>query len=364
LVASAGGSDSSIDLDDLLITGTDSNSSDEGEGRGGRGRSRSGGFHEDSLLDDSSDVTGLPVRKTSRQSGAAPRKSASAKNTQLSKKTLKIVSNLDPYAGKAPRQHASESEDEEEARMAEEEAMERKSSVAAAAAAAKAGETQWMQPQQAMKKSEKAESDHDHYVKLLVLGDSGVGKTSLMMRYSEDTFAPQMMSTAGVDFKVKHVDFMDKRVKVQIWDTAGQEKFHVITRAYYRGAHGIVLVYDVSDPRSFENVAYWMKNIQEHAHSDVVKILVGNKTDLVHARQVTTAAGKLTADSFSVEHFEASAKEGTGVDNVFMDLAKAVCQKQAGGQMDMSKPAGKPLKVPNKDKKGKRRKSIKQCVMM
>ncbi|CAN0149113.1 unnamed protein product, partial [Laminaria digitata] len=97
----------------------------------------------------------------------------------------------------------------------------------------------------------------DHTIRILLLGDSGVGKTSLMTRFSEDKFAPTMISTAGVDFKVQTLDINGKRVRCQIWDTAGQERFHVITRAYIRGAHGIALAYDVTDDDSFKNVNYW-----------------------------------------------------------------------------------------------------------
>ena len=90
-----------------------------------------------------------------------------------------------------------------------------------------------------------------------------------------------------VDFKAKHVDYCGQRVKVQFWDTAGQEKFHVITKAYYEGAHGIILTYDVTDQYSFENISYWMKNIEEHANTGVSKIIVGNKTDLEGTRVVS-----------------------------------------------------------------------------
>lgn len=122
----------------------------------------------------------------------------------------------------------------------------------------------------------------DYLVKLLLLGDSGVGKTSLLLRYSDDKFQPSLLSTAGVDYKTQMLDIDGQTVKCQIWDTAGQQRFHVITQAYYRGAHGIVLVYDASDASeaSFHNVRYWMENISKHASAGVCKMLLGNKIDV------------------------------------------------------------------------------------
>jgi len=126
------------------------------------------------------------------------------------------------------------------------------------------------------------EKEYDVMVKLLLLGDGGVGKTSLMLRYSEDKFSTSLLATAGVDFKTQMLEIEGKRVKCQIWDTAGQARFHAITQAYYKAAHGIVLVYDASDPSeaSFNNVRYWMENITKHASTDTQKIIIGNKIDV------------------------------------------------------------------------------------
>ena len=110
-----------------------------------------------------------------------------------------------------------------------------------------------------------ARPKYDHLVKLLLIGDSGVGKSCLLLRFSDDAFTNSFITTIGIDFKVKTVELENKRVKLQIWDTAGQERFRTITSAYYRGAMGILLTYDVCDLRSFENVKNWMQNIKEHA---------------------------------------------------------------------------------------------------
>ncbi|CAM9910840.1 unnamed protein product, partial [Ectocarpus fasciculatus] len=174
----------------------------------------------------------------------------------LSKKTLNIVTNLKSHTTDV--RSREEMEDlEEEKRLAEEE-------------------------RRFKENLRQKGDDFDHTIRILLLGDSGVGKTSLMTRFSEDKFAPTLISTAGVDYKVQTLDINGKRVRCQIWDTAGQERFHVITRTYYRGAHGIALAYDVTDDDSFKNVNYWMANIQTHAEPGhrMQKMILGNKVDI------------------------------------------------------------------------------------
>ena len=117
----------------------------------------------------------------------------------------------------------------------------------------------------------------DVLVKLLLIGDSGVGKSCLLLRYSDDKVTTSFITTIGIDFKIKTIDLDQKKVKMQIWDTAGQERFRTITAAYYRGAHGVLLVYDVTDATSFENVRNWMRNIEAHAREAATVGLNGNK---------------------------------------------------------------------------------------
>eukprot|EP01071_Lankesteria_metandrocarpae_P010009 Lankesteria_metandrocarpae@DN5271_c0_g1_i1.p1 len=133
---------------------------------------------------------------------------------------------------------------------------------------------------------------YDHLVKLLLLGDSAVGKSSLLLRFCEDKFRSAHVLTIGVDFKSKIVDADGEKVKLQIWDTAGQERFRNITPVYFRSAMGVVLVYDVTKKESFENIRFWIKNLDEHATKEVVKVLVGNKVDLEEYRTVTRAMGE------------------------------------------------------------------------
>ncbi|THD27721.1 Rab protein 8 [Fasciola hepatica] len=165
---------------------------------------------------------------------------------------------------------------------------------------------------------------YDYLFKLLLIGDSGVGKTCLLFRFSEDDFNSTFIATIGIDFKIRTIDIDGKKIKLQIWDTAGQERFRTITTAYYRGAMGIMLVYDVTNAKSFKNIHLWMRNIDQHANQDVEKMLLGNKCDAAELRQVTTDEGAQLANSFSIPFLETSAKSGTNVDDAFKMLAKYI----------------------------------------
>lgn len=136
-----------------------------------------------------------------------------------------------------------------------------------------------------------------------------------------------------IDFKIKTVELGGKRVKLQIWDTAGQERFRTITTAYYRGAMGILLVYDVSDERSFENVRGWMRNIEQHASSNVNKILIGNKCDVKEDKRVISKArGQALADEFGIPFFETSAKSSVNVNDAFMTIAGDIKNRLTGSK--------------------------------
>jgi len=161
-------------------------------------------------------------------------------------------------------------------------------------------------------------------IKLLMLGDSGVGKSCLMMRFADEKFMVTMIATAGVDFKVKQVKIDGRDVCLRIWDTAGQERFKTITRQYYRGAMGIILVYDVCDRKSFDHVKYWMTNIETYANDNVSKVLVGNKVDLTDKRELSTDEGLKLAGQYKVKFMEASAKTNQNVTEVFTTIAKEI----------------------------------------
>ena len=169
---------------------------------------------------------------------------------------------------------------------------------------------------------------YDHLIKLLLIGDSGVGKSCLLLRFSDDQFTTSFITTIGIDFKIRTVDLDGSRVKLQIWDTAGQERFRTITTAYYRGAMGILLTYDVTDEQSFDNVRNWMRNIEQHATENVCKILVGNKSDVPEEkRRVSAGRGKAMADEFGIPFFETSAKAGFQVEDAFFSIARDCVSK-------------------------------------
>mmetsp|Transcript_14655 Transcript_14655/g.20919 ORF Transcript_14655/g.20919 Transcript_14655/m.20919 type:complete len:206 (+) Transcript_14655:145-762(+) len=165
---------------------------------------------------------------------------------------------------------------------------------------------------------------YDVQIKLLMIGDSGVGKTCLLLRYANDSFSPTFITTIGIDFKIKNIDIDDKRVKLQIWDTAGQERFRTITTSYFRGAQGIVLVYDVTDRRSFESIRNWISQIQQHADVHVNKILVGNKCDMLDEKVVSSEEGQKLAKEFGMEFWESSAKNNVNVEQGFLSIARSV----------------------------------------
>jgi len=160
----------------------------------------------------------------------------------------------------------------------------------------------------------------DYVCKLLILGDSGVGKSSLMVRFSDDTFSEAFSTTIGIDFKIRKATVKGKKLKVQIWDTAGQERFRTITRSYYKGIHGYILVYEITNRKSFEHVAHWLKEIDENGIEGIPKILIGNKCDLNHLREVEEAEGKAYADSIGVPFVETSAKSGVAVKEMFESM--------------------------------------------
>ncbi len=135
--------------------------------------------------------------------------------------------------------------------------------------------------------------EYDYLFKLLLIGDSGVGKSCLLLRFSDDTYTESYISTIGVDFKIRTIELDGKTVKLQIWDTAGQERFRTITSSYYRGAHGIIVVYDVTDQETFNNIGHWLEEIKRYACDGVNKLVVGNKCDLVSKRVVDMAAAKV-----------------------------------------------------------------------
>ncbi|KAI0333116.1 GTP-binding protein ypt1 [Cubamyces sp. BRFM 1775] len=165
---------------------------------------------------------------------------------------------------------------------------------------------------------------YDYLFKLLLIGDSGVGKSCLLLRFAEDAFTDSYLSTIGVDFKIRTIELDGKTVKLQIWDTAGQERFRTIAAAYYRGAHGIIMVYDVTEMETFSNVKGWLQEIEKYASETVKKLIIGNKSDLVERKVVEYSIAKEFADSLSIPFIETSAKNSTNVEEAFTLMAKTI----------------------------------------
>lgn len=176
--------------------------------------------------------------------------------------------------------------------------------------------------------------EYDYLFKLLLIGDSGVGKSCLLLRFADDTYTDSYISTIGVDFKIRTIELDGKTIKLQIWDTAGQERFRTITSSYYRGAHGIIIVYDVTSKESFDSVKQWLQEIERYASESVNKLLVGNKSDMTSKRVVTTEQGQEMASSLKMPFLETSAKAATNVEKAFMTMAGEIKSRMA------SAPAG------------------------
>ncbi|CAB0002080.1 unnamed protein product [Nesidiocoris tenuis] len=157
--------------------------------------------------------------------------------------------------------------------------------------------------------------EYDHLFKLLIIGDSGVGKSSLLLRFSDNTFTGNYITTIGVDFKIRTIEIDGEKVKLQIWDTAGQERFRTITSTYYRGTHGVIVVYDVSSGDTFANVKRWLHEIDQNCEI-VNKILVGNKNDSIERKVVLTEDAQRFADQMAIQLFETSAKDNINVEEV------------------------------------------------
>merc|ERR1711976_1045516 len=180
------------------------------------------------------------------------------------------------------------------------------------------------------KTNAKMNPEYDYLFKLLLIGDSGVGKSCLLLRFADDTYTDSYISTIGVDFKIRTIELDGKVIKLQIWDTSGQERFRTITSSYYRGAHGIIVVYDVTDQVSFNNVRQWLQEIERYACENVNKLIVGNKNDLTTKKVVDFNTAKEFADSLDIPFIETSAKNATNVEKAFMTMAAEIKRKGSG----------------------------------
>ncbi|KAH7817194.1 Rab1e [Monocercomonoides exilis] len=184
-------------------------------------------------------------------------------------------------------------------------------------------------------------SEYDVMFKILIIGDSGVGKSSILTRFADDNFSESYISTIGVDFKFRTVEIDGKIVKLQIWDTAGQDRFRTITASYYRGADGIIVVYDTTSNESFINVSSWLGEVDKSISDPIVKLLVGNKCDLVAQRRVSEVEARRFAKERGLFWLETSAKTSLNVDLAFIQMTTEILKRRETSisQMDNSYPA-------------------------
>ena len=161
--------------------------------------------------------------------------------------------------------------------------------------------------------------------KVLLLGDTNVGKTCFLFKYTDNIFHENHIATIGLDYRVKKIKLKNgKEISLQIWDTAGQDRFRAITKNYYKGAHGIVLIYDITNNQTFENVSKWVNQIHEEVSLNVVIFLAGNKIDLEEKREISYEIGEKLAKELGCTFFEASAKTGVNIDEIFNELAESL----------------------------------------
>jgi len=185
-------------------------------------------------------------------------------------------------------------------------------------------------------------SNYDYLFKVVLIGDSGVGKSNLLSRFTRNEFNLESKSTIGVEFATRSINVDGKTVKAQIWDTAGQERYRAITSAYYRGAVGALLVYDIAKHATYVNVTRWLKELRDHADSNIVIMLVGNKSDLKHLRAVATEEAKAFSTENGLSFIETSALDASNVESAFQtiltDIYRIVSSKSLAQEADPIKP--------------------------
>eukprot|EP00927_Polykrikos_kofoidii_P067259 TRINITY_DN6276_c0_g2_i1.p1 TRINITY_DN6276_c0_g2~~TRINITY_DN6276_c0_g2_i1.p1 ORF type:complete len:206 (-),score=48.10 TRINITY_DN6276_c0_g2_i1:221-838(-) len=189
--------------------------------------------------------------------------------------------------------------------------------------------------------------EYDHLFKLVLIGDSGAGKSCLLLRFADDAFTDSYITTIGVDFRFKTIPVEKKTIKLQIWDTAGQERFRTITSAYYRAADGIIMVYDICDRESFAHVDDWLIEVNRYVAESTCKILIGNKADMESERRVSTEEARKKANELGIAFMETSAKDATNVETAFQTMsAELVSKREQEGKRGSGQAGGSALLTP------------------
>ncbi|KAE9615614.1 hypothetical protein Lal_00017095 [Lupinus albus] len=171
---------------------------------------------------------------------------------------------------------------------------------------------------------EEGSGGEEYLFKVVIIGDSAVGKSNLLSRYARNEFNPHSKATIGVEFQTQSMEIDGKEVRAQIWDTAGQERFRAVTSAYYRGALGALIVYDITRPITFQSVSRWLHELQSHCDTSVAMMLVGNKCDLENIRSVSVEEGKSMAETEGLFFMETSALDATNVNKAFEIVIKEI----------------------------------------
>ncbi|RVE72237.1 hypothetical protein OJAV_G00059660 [Oryzias javanicus] len=201
----------------------------------------------------------------------------------------------------------------------------------------------WRSHLQTQPPSSESEDAFDFLFKIILVGDSDVGKTCLVQSFKSGIFMEKQQNTIGVDFTVRTMDIDGKRVKMQVWDTAGQERFRTITQSYYRSAHGAMVAYDISRRGTFESVPHWIREVQQYGAASVVLVLVGNKSDLHLQRQVLFEdACTLAEDNSVLAALETSAVEAQNVDAAFFLMARELIARNGAGMAAEEAPQSAP----------------------
>ncbi|XP_043576973.1 ras-related protein Rab-11B-like [Chiloscyllium punctatum] len=193
------------------------------------------------------------------------------------------------------------------------------------------------------------EDEYDYLFKVVLIGDSGVGKSNLLSRFTRNEFNLESKSTIGVEFATRSIQVDGKTIKAQIWDTAGQERYRAITSAYYRGAVGALLVYDIAKHLTYENVERWLKELRDHGDNNIVIMLVGNKSDLRHLRAVPTDEARAFAEKNCLSFIETSALDSTNVEeafqNILTEIYRIVSQKQISDRLTHESPGSDVVEI-------------------
>ena len=177
-----------------------------------------------------------------------------------------------------------------------------------------------------------------HYMlKYIIIGDSGVGKSNILLKYLHDKFHEDFQTTIGVEFGAKNLNMKDKIYRIQIWDTAGQEMFRSITRAYYKNSVCACVVYDITNRNSFDNIKSWIEDCKKHSPKTVFLVLIGNKNDLEKSRKVSYDEGEDCAKKYGMLFLETSAKTGQNINEVFLNSCKEISKKIESGFYDLNR---------------------------